>query len=54
MSYFKEMLKAQWFSNENKLSAFVNEKGITRENIQSIAGDNTNGYVLFYWEVILK
>lgn len=49
---FKEVLKTKWFANEDKLRAFVNEKGITRENVQSIVGDSTNGYTLFYWEVI--
>lgn len=43
------ILKTQFFVNESKLASFVNKNSISKENIQSIAGDNNNGYVLFYW-----
>jgi hypothetical protein len=43
------ILKTRYFTSEEDLASFVNEFSISKENIQAIAGDNENGYTLFYW-----
>lgn len=46
----KTELKRELFQSTTNLCNFVNEKQITKENIQSIVEDS-DVYVLFYWEV---
>ena len=46
----KTELKRELFQSTINLCNFVNEKQITKENIQSIVEDS-DVYVLFYWEV---
>jgi hypothetical protein len=43
-------LETRYFGGEEDLASFVNRNNISKENIQSIAGNNEDGYVLFYWE----
>ena len=46
----KTELKRELFGGATNLCDFVNEKKITKENIQAIVEDS-EVYVLFYWEV---
>ena len=42
-------LKTEHFKDEENLTSFVN-RFVSRENIQTIVGNSTDGYTLFYWE----
>ena len=46
----KTELKRELFHSAWDLCNFVNERNITKGNIQSIV-ENSDGFVLFYWEV---
>ena len=46
----KTELKRELFQSALNLCTFVNERNITKENIQSIV-ENSGVLVLFYWEV---
>ena len=46
----KTELKRKLFDNAEWLCNFVNEKKITKENIQSIV-EIEECFVLFYWEI---
>lgn len=46
----KTELKRELFYSAKDLCNFVNERKITKENIQSII-ENSDVFVLFYWEV---
>lgn len=47
----KTKLKRVLFLSAWDLCNFVNERNITKGNIQSIVVENPEVYVLFYWEV---
>lgn len=46
----KTELKRKIFDSAANLCNFVNERNITKENIQAIV-ENSGVLVLFYWEV---
>ena len=46
----KTELKRELFQSAANLCNFVNERQITKENIQSIV-ENSGVLVLFYWEI---
>ena len=46
----KTELKRKLFDNAASLCNFVNERKITKENIQSIVGI-AEVFALFYWEI---
>ena len=46
----KTELKREMFHGPWDLCNFVNERNITKENIQSIV-ESSDVFVLFYWEV---
>ena len=46
----KTELKRELFYSAKDLCNFVNERNITKGNIQSIVEDS-EVYVLFYWEI---
>ena len=46
----KTELKRELFNSAKDLCNFVNERQITKENIQSIVEDSVI-FILFYWEV---
>ena len=47
----KTELKRELFHSAWDLCNFVNERNITKENIQSIVENSDDVFVLFYWEV---
>lgn len=46
----KTELRRELFHSAWDLCNFVNERNITKENIQAIV-ESSDAYVLFYWEV---
>lgn len=48
----KTELKVKGFTNPQELVDFVNSKGITKENIQTLVYDGS-AYIIYFWEIQL-
>lgn len=42
---------SKFFGSHVELSKFVNEKGISREQIECITTVVSGGFILFYWSI---